>query len=393
MYTEWFKLSTLPFRLRPDPDFLFLGGTLDGLYVALRNASESGQGMVCLLGDTGAGKTTLLHALARERAATTSVARIQQPNLTATELLATLAEQFNLAATEGVRSGDAASLMKFTAGERARDRTVLVLIDEAHRCSAAMLRELLRLGADPSAPLLILAGEAPLAASLAPLLATNHLAPPLLTLHVPRLDATQVAGYVQHRLSAAGSGGRTIFEPETFGEILRYTGGMPLLINTLCDGAMVLAANHSMTRVSLVEIRNAALDLKWVEYSERPATPAAPAPEPEPPEPVKPAHAVARAIEVRFRGAHLTRLPLTPGQLVIGRAPDAGLCLDNQFVSRHHCRIITSAEQCAIEDLDSHNGILVNGLACRVHRLAPHDQVAIGEHTLIYLEGPDAEPG
>jgi general secretion pathway protein A len=391
MYTEWFKLSTLPFRLRPDPDFFFSGGAFDGLHAALRNAADRGHGMVCLLGDTGAGKTTLLHALARERAATTSVARIQQPNLTATELLATLAGQFNLAANEAAPFSDNAKLMKFTAAENARGRTVLVLIDEAHRCSTAMLRELLRLGTDPSAPLLMLAGEPALAESLAPLLAADRLAPPPLTLHVPQLDATQIAGYVQHRLSAAGSGGRTIFEPETFGEILRYTGGTPLLINTLCDGAMVLAANHSMTRVSLVEIRNAALDLKWVEYSERPAAPAAPAPEPEPPEPLKPAHAVARAIEVRFRGAHLTRLPLAPGQLVIGRAPDAGLCLDSQFVSRQHCRIITGDDQCVVEDLDSRNGILVNGTARRAHRLTPHDQVAIGEHTLIYLEGPDAE--
>jgi len=83
---------------------------------------------------------------------------------------------------------------------------------------------------------------------------------------------------------------------------------------------------------------------------------------------------------------------LTPGQLIVGRAPDTGLRLDNQFVSRHHCRIITSDDQCIVEDLDSRNGILVNGTGCRTHRLAPHDQVAIGEHTLIYLEGPDAEP-
>jgi general secretion pathway protein A len=389
MYTEWFKLSTLPFRLRPDPDFLFLGGAFDGLYAALRNAADTGHGLVCLLGDTGAGKTTLLHALARERAATTSVARIQQSNLTATELLATLVGQFNLAVTEAASFSDDAKLIKFTTAERARDRTVLVLIDEAHRCSTGMLRELLRLGADPSAPLLILAGEPALATSLAPLLTTDGAAPPMSTLHVPQLDATQVAGYMQHRLSVAGSGGRTIFEPETFGEILRYTGGTPLLINTLCDGAMVLAANHNMARVGLVEIRNAALDLKWVEYTARPATPWVPAPAPEPQESARP---VARALEVRYRGEHLTRMPLAPGQLIIGRAPDAGLRLDSQFVSRRHCRIITSAEQCVVEDLESRNGMLVNGTASRAHRLAPDDQVTIGEHTLIYREEPGIEP-
>ena len=159
MYTEWFKLGTLPFRLRPDPDYLYRGGAFDGLYAELRDAADAGHGLVYLTGDTGAGKTTLLHALARERAATTSVARIQQPNLTAAELLATLAEQFSLAATEGARFADRASLMKFTTAERARGRSVLILIDEAQRCSTVMLRELLRIGADPSAPLLLLAAN------------------------------------------------------------------------------------------------------------------------------------------------------------------------------------------------------------------------------------------
>jgi len=389
MYTDWFKLSTLPFRLRPDPDFLYRGGAFGGLYAALGSAADSGHGIVCLLGDTGAGKTTMLHALARERAATTSVARIQQPNLTAAELLATLAEQFNLAATEGVRFADTASLMMFAAAVKTRGRAELILIDEAHRCATAMLHELLRLGADPSAPPLILAGEPALAASLAPLLAADGSAPTIHTLHVPQLDAAALAGYVQHRLSVAGSGTRTLFEPETFGEILRYTGGKPLLVNTLCDSAMVLAANHSMARVSLVEIRNAALDLNWVEYSARPAAPPPPPPAPEPPQP---ARAIARALEVRYRGEPSTRLPLTPGKLLVGRDPDAGLRLDNQFVSRHHCQFITSAGQTVVEDLGSRNGILVNGTACREHRLAAHDQVSIGEHTLVYLETPDTEP-
>ena len=387
MYTDWFKLSTLPFRLRPDPDFLYRGGAFGGLYAALGSAADSGHGIVCLLGDTGAGKTTMLHALARERAASTSVARIQQPNLTAAELLATLSEQLNLSRPEAARFADSASLMTFSADERARGRAVLILIDEAHRCSTAMLRELLQLAADPSAPLLIMAGEPALAASLAPLLAADGSAPTMHTLHVPRLDAAALAGYVQHRLSVAGSGTRTLFEPETFGEILRYTGGTPLLVNTLCDSAMVLAANHSMARVSLVEIRNAALDLNWVEYSARSTAPAPAATElPEA------ARAVTPELEVRFRGEHLTRLRLTPGQLLVGRAADAGLRLDNHFISRHHCQFITGAGQTIVEDLGSRNGILVNGTACREHRLAAHDQVSIGEHTLIYLESPATQP-
>ena len=165
MYTDWFKLGRLPFRLRPDPDFLYLDEATGKAYTALHAAAASGQGIVCLVGDAGTGKTTLLHALARERADSTTIARIQQPNLTAAELDATLLEQFGLTIREASQAEAGARLRQFVVGERERGRTVLVLVDEAQRCSIPMLRELLRLASLTPAPLLVLAGEATLPAA------------------------------------------------------------------------------------------------------------------------------------------------------------------------------------------------------------------------------------
>ena len=203
---------------------------------------------------------------------------------------------------------------------------------------------------------------------------------------MPRLDAAHLAGYLRHRLAVAGSDGRLLFEPDTLGEIMRYTGGTPALINSLCDSALMLAASHNMPRVGLVEIRGAVQELNWVEFSARPAALSEPAPT---------APETARdhvpQLEVRYRDQHLARVALTPGQLVVGRAADAGLRLDNRFVSRYHCQFVTTAGQTVVKDLGSRNGILVNGAARREARLAPNDQVAIGEHTLTYLEAPAAE--
>jgi general secretion pathway protein A len=384
MYTDWFKLKRLPFRLRPDPEFLYLSGETGNVYETLRAAVAGGHGIVTLVGDQGVGKTTLLHALARERQGSVTVARIQQPNLTSQELIAALAEQFGLPATDGTGPAPAAALARFVAEETGHGRIVLILVDEAHRCSASTLRELLGLCARQPAPLVVLAGEPELLKNLAALETQGTPPGRVASLQLPALNATQIEGYIAYRLHIAGGGGRTLFEPETIPEVHRYTGGTPELINTLCDSAMALAEIHNQQRVGVTEIRDAVQELQWVEFSARAPLRAAtngaasnatgPATTPE--------------LEVLHSGRPLSRLTLKPGRLVVGRAEDAGLRLDSQLVSRQHCQIITTADQSFVEDLGSTNGILVNGRRRRLHRLIPQDKIVVGDHTLIYRETP-----
>ena len=275
MYTDWFKLTKLPFRLRPDADFLYLSDRSARVYADLREAASGEYGVACLIGEPGVGKTTLLHALARDYQDSVSVARIQQPDITAEELTATITEQFNLGPQgEGPQSGRTA-LQRFVKNAKARGRTVAILVDEAHQCSIPILSELLQIAAQSPAPLIVLAGSSALRTSLASLAPLNKPLPIILMLELPRLSKSQIAGYIEFRLKVAGSDGRRLFEPETVAEIWRYTGGTPQLINTLCDSAMMLAEAHSVALVGVVEIREAVQQLNWVEFSARiDATPA-----------------------------------------------------------------------------------------------------------------------
>ena len=74
------------------------------------------------------------------------------------------------------------------------------------------------------------------------------------------------------------------------------------------------------------------------------------------------------------------------GRTIIGRTPDNDLQIDSRFVSRHHCQIITRADTCVVEDLNSTNGIVVKSRRVRRHNLNDGDVITIGRHDLIYLD-------
>jgi len=386
MYTDWFKLQRLPFRLRPDPDFLYQAGEMGQILESLRAAVITGHGVACLTGEAGVGKTTLLHALAQQNLGSMTVARVQQPSVTPEELIEALATQFRLPPQASPGREATARLTRFVAEENGQGRSVLILVDEAHRCSAGTLRELLVLAARHPAPFIVLAGESGLLATLAALEGQGVPVQLQASLRLPRLTSEQIEGYLDFRLRVAGSGGRTLFDSDTTHEILRYTGGTPQLINVLCDNAMALAEVHNSPRVSTAEIRDAVQELKWVEFSAR--TPAAQLDATGASRVAAVGRTVVMELEVQQSGRFVERQTLKPGRLIVGRAEDADIRLNSPFVSRQHCQIITTADQCFVEDMGSTNGILVNGRRRRVHCLMPEDRIVIGDHTLLYTESP-----
>jgi hypothetical protein len=200
--------------------------------------------------------------------------------------------------------------------------------------------------------------------------------------------------YIQHRLEVAGGGDRQIFAEEAYADIFRYTGGVPRLVNTLCDTAMMAAFTADRDTVTLADIHQAIEELQWVEYSARNALQMKVPAEPRVSESLPPGGAppgdndqpIHGRLLVATDGRTVEERMLRVGRIIVGRTPDNDLQIDSRFVSRHHCQIVTTMHSSVIEDLNSTNGIYVKSKRVRRHYLNDGDVVVIGKHELIYVD-------
>jgi hypothetical protein len=168
--------------------------------------------------------------------------------------------------------------------------------------------------------------------------------------------------------------------------IFRYTGGVPRLVNTLCDTALMIAFSSGQPMVAATELKAAIDELQWVEYAARTNRKRAGiAPPTSLPHPVSSDEVLARII-VAHGGEHVEERPLRIGRLIIGRTVDNDVQIDSKYVSRHHCQITTTPEGSILEDLNSTNGVYVKSKRVRRHHLNDGDVVVLGKHEIMYLD-------
>ncbi|HXY98153.1 MAG TPA: AAA family ATPase [Steroidobacteraceae bacterium] len=429
MYLELFKLKELPFRLSPDPQFLYLSKQHARAKAYMESTIWFTDGFVVITGEIGSGKTTLIESFLKEVPADVVVAQINQTQVTTTDFLQTVLVQFGFSPFRMRKAELLSTLNNFLIEQHAAGRKVLLIIDEAQNLEPRVLEEIRLLSGVETTKekvlRIILAGQPELNVTLnAPRLEqlTQRVR---LRFHLSTLSEAETRSYIEHRLEVAGGGDRDIFAPDTFHEIFRYTGGVPRLINTLCDTAMMAAYTDNRDSVRLGDIASTVAELRWPLYAARtPGGAAAPAaagaaagaePEGESAARAESPDAVAHEVAVPAAAPHgaaaneaaaqpaasaeavgkllvatdgrtVQEVPLRIGRLIVGRTPDNDIHIDSRFVSRHHCQIITTAHSCVIEDLNSTNGIYVKSARVRRHYLNDGDVVLIGKHELIYVD-------
>jgi general secretion pathway protein A len=241
MYEAYYQLREKPFSILPDPDLIYWGRMHTMAFTMLEFGIMNNAGFTVITGEIGSGKTTLLRYLLRRVSPSVTVGLISSSPQGRHELL-----QMILMSLEQNFEGDYPILFKrlqdFLYGQFANGRRTILIIDEAQNLEAGALehlRMLSNINADKLQILqLILVGQPQLRDILMSPQMHQFAQRISSDFHISPLDPQEVTRYIAFRLKAVGSQ-RFLFTEDACALIAAASGGIPRMINVLCDTALV----------------------------------------------------------------------------------------------------------------------------------------------------------
>jgi general secretion pathway protein A len=265
MYTQFYGLNEKPFALVPDPRFLYLGRSHGEALAHLMYGVQEGEGFVLIVGQVGTGKTTLCRTLLDQIGSDTELCFIFNPSSTEVELLASINREFGLPTAVRTRSELVEELNRFLVRKKSEGRRILLVIDEAQNLDPEVLEQirlLSNLETEREKLLqIILLGQLELDETLS--------RPELRQLRqriavrwkLEPFKRSETAAYVEHRLKVSGASDPQLFTLPALALLHHRSGGIPRLINSIADRALLAGFSAGKKRIGARLVRGAAREV------------------------------------------------------------------------------------------------------------------------------------
>ena len=265
MYEEFYHLTERPFSLSPDPSFLYFSKSHSRAMNILEYGVESNAAITVVSGEVGTGKTTLVRNLIDNLSDDVLVGLISHTQNDFDDLMKWVMLAFDVETDETDNVKLYKMFIEMIRRERAAGKKVLLIIDEAQNLGAAALeniRMLTNINVDKEPALqLILVGQPELIKILQRDELRQFAQRVSADFFLKPLSLKETAEYIRSRLETAG-GLRNLFKSNAIMRIHEVSGGIPRLINTLCDLAMVYAYADEMPIITLPIVNDVIKDRK-----------------------------------------------------------------------------------------------------------------------------------
>lgn len=265
MYGNFFGFKERPFKLLPDPTYLFLSKGHEEALAHLKYAVEHGDGFVEITGEVGTGKTTLCRVFLDRLPDETEAAYIFNPRLDEVQLLKAINDELHVDASADNAKELVDALNAFLMEMKAAGKKVIVIIDEAQNLSIDVLEQLRLLSnletTRSKLIQIILVGQPELAEMLDSRELRQLGQRVTLSCYLAPLTFKETSAYVDHRLQVARTKPGSLFSRNALKEIYKHTGGVPRMINIICDRSLLIAFSRGRKQVSGKTVRTAIREL------------------------------------------------------------------------------------------------------------------------------------
>ncbi len=268
MYTQFFGLERKPFDITPDPRFLYTSAQYKEVLATLLYGVKEKKGLIVLTGEVGTGKTLLVRSLLQILDSDSRTAFVFNPRLELGDFFGMVGREFELDGDLSTKGKFLDRLNAFLLDTAAKKKRAVLIVDEAQNLSLPVLEEIRLLmnleTANEKLLQVILSGQPELHRIINFNCMRQFKQRISLRCHLGPLSKRETGDYIARRLQVAGYHGEPVFTQRAIRRIRSHSGGIPRIINVICDNALLTGYATNQRRIDHRVIEEAIEDLERI---------------------------------------------------------------------------------------------------------------------------------